>query len=259
MRILLALLTGFSLQAAATVVVKPSVNEDLVPCNAGILHAGTELYGSDYIQVQYEDMNVVATHPSHFRANTLQSNPTVGDYQVLFSDSDSWSSKITQLSFNLSTEKTGAAYFVDFCYLGPIENLKNMGHSKKDLSEGIYTLTASVSSTDLTSNNSYRTQVDLQTKVEFICDLRKRGKNQDPRVATELEPTGTMDADALAYADFSRMGTSGVAFEKDLNNQNSQVPRFCRLRVSFLESVVTDRSNVLSNAETTVFLDIQQN
>ncbi|MNS53782.1 hypothetical protein D3C72_865500 [compost metagenome] len=256
---------GWSLQSlASSVYVRPSVSEGLFPCNAGIVHAGTEIKGNDFIEVQYEDLTVAESHPARFRADTLASNSSVTDYQLIFSSTDIWNRKITSLAFNFSTEKTGAAYFVDFCYLGPIEDLKGNGNgngngNKKDASEGIYTLDSSLTANNLTSEVSYRTQVGLQAKLEFICDLRKRGNAQSARSSSALAPTGTMEADSAFYDNFSPISSTGLAFEKDLNSTTPTVPRFCRLRASFLESTITDRSNGATNAEMTVYLNIQKN
>lgn len=244
------------------VYVRPSVSEGLFPCNAGIVHSGSEIKGNDFIELQYEDLTVAESHPAHYRADTLASNSAVAAYQTVFLNADIWNRKITSLAFNFSTEKTGAAYFVDFCYLGPIEDLKGNGNgngNKKDESEGIYTLDSSLTANNLTSEVSYRTQVGLQAKLEFICDLRKRGTVQNARSASTLAPTGTLEADAAFYGDFTPISSTGLAFEKDLNTTTPTVPRFCRLRASFFEASITDRSNGSTNAEMTVYLNIQKN
>ena len=202
-------LLGFALlilgmNAHAAVYVRPSVSEGLFPCNAGIVHATTGVAGNDYIQVAYDDLTVAENHPARQRADSLASNPNNSEYQVLFASSDVWNRNITSLIFNFSTEKTGAAYFVDFCYLGPIEDIKGNGNGKKDMSEGIYTLDSSLTATSLTTETNYRTSVGLQTKIEFICDLRKRGSSQSARTSSTLAPTGALEADSAFYSNFVR-------------------------------------------------------
>lgn len=283
--LIIALFGCFALSASASVVVKPNVAEGLFACNAGILHprpngqvclsntdARTcnpstdancvcfqETAGSDTVLAQYEDMSVPDTHPAHFRATNVQSKGASSDYQSLFAESDVWLRKITNLKFDLASELTGARYYVDFCYLGPVENQQIVNKKTKDLSEGIYSLNATVSSTILEGDTLYRDSARLRAKVEFVCDLRQTGKQDAPRKPEELAPDkNTLESNSSYYMDDQSLNSNGLSIQQNLNGNTKQVPRFCRLRASFTEGSMTLRSHDSANTEMTVFIDIQQ-
>jgi hypothetical protein len=261
--IIIIALLGMSLVTYGQVSVTTSSNEDLYACNAGILHAGQALRGTDYIHVQYEDTTVAVDHPAHLRGGNLESEPTSTTYQTLFASNLIWFRRITNLNFSFSTEKTGASYFVDFCYLGPIEDKKSNGNGngnangKKDLSEGRYNLISSLSSTNLDGETIYRDQVKLQAKVDVICDLRQKGALIAPRLLAETTPL-LPETDISSYNDFYVISTSGLASEQNLNQSSIQVPRFCIIRASFAESQITTRSFNSANTEMAIYLDIQK-
>ncbi|MBS1970444.1 MAG: hypothetical protein JSU04_09050 [Bdellovibrionales bacterium] len=282
----LALMSGLlTVSAAASVVVKPNVAEGLFACNAGVLHprlngqvclSNTDARtcdptkdancvcfqdsaGKDIVNAQYEDMSVPDTHPAHFRATNVESRASSSDYQSLFADADVWLRKITTLKFDLASELTGSRYYVDFCYLGPVENLQLVNKKMKDLSEGIYTLNATVSSTSLEGDTLYRDSARLRAKVEFVCDLRESGKQNKPRKSDELAPDkNTLEANSSYYMDEQSLNSNGLSIQQNLNGNVIQVPRFCRLRASFAEGAITLRSHESANTEMTVFIDIQQ-
>lgn len=277
MKIILTFFVFASLNASATITIKPSVTEDLFPCNAGIMHpastatscvnqttgrscspsddtqcvCSSAANGSDYLQVSYEDMSVSMDSSAHYRGSTLESKASQNTFQTLFGESLVWNRRITELRFNFGTEFTGASYFVDFCYLGPVENIQGVGPAKVDLSEGIYILNASLSSSNVPQA--------MAAKVDFICDLRGRGEATSARPGAQVAPTTTsLEADSSFYSDESPLSANGLSIEQNLNGQKKQVPRFCRLRATFHENAQKVRANGSGNTEMTVYLDIHK-
>ncbi|MGE0633022.1 MAG: hypothetical protein AB7O96_11475, partial [Pseudobdellovibrionaceae bacterium] len=175
------------------------------------------------------------------------------NYVELFPSTQPWTQKITGLEFKFESELYGARYFVDFCYLGP--SPKNNGNGK-DQTVGVYEMNAMLSAQEL-AGASYIGISRLVHKTELKCDLRNEGNQTEGRADSVLSPVGgSIEVDSSYFSDWSQFSSSALSFEARINSHELKVPRFCKVRVYFRESVTTARLHRGIGSEVTVDIDI---
>lgn len=255
----LAAASLWNLQAQASLAT-PLAVDSLFVCNAGIMHSANEVVsGTDSIVLQYEDPTMPPESDARFLSKTLsaqtESNPsTVAMFPV---ESDLWIHQITRSQFDFTTEKFGARYFVDLCYRGP-EKVVVPG-SPTDITEGIYTLDLQVNLNDPTVNGkSYRTTASLATQIETACDLRARGSSTNPRQATEVGVTA-LERDSWYMSNQASWNSNSLNFQVTLNDSVRSVPRFCKIRISFIERASgVLRDSTMTPRDVNIFVNVDR-
>lgn len=176
--------------------------------------------------------------------NTLTINRTSGEstFERLFSGTGEWNKQITSLAFNFASNRYGAEFYLDVCYRGP-----QVRHSQQGGTTPNHLLSLQSTITDLVA--SYSAASDLHVKAEATCDLQGEGNITYPansNVETENEIAGLIsggDIDISSlYTSFSTGQTMSLITEY-INTGNNHLPRFCKIRFSFLE-------NMRNNTET---------
>lgn len=158
----------------------------------------------------------------------------------------------------------GSAQNGDYCYGEPSatsnsnndnenadSNNNGQTNSKlpKDLSEGIYTLSAFLAA----GNSKYIQNSNLYVKFQYACTFRstKQGVSE-----SGADNNINIDAAPGIYTPFN---TSQMAmYEAQLNTMVKLVPRYCVIRFDFKESSTNVRQYKIDDTDFTVGLDIQK-
>ncbi len=201
-------------------------------------------YSQDFFNVSYADW---ADNGSPMPTVSTTGITATNDlFARIFANKDEWGKQITALSFNLGSERYGAEFYLDVCYRGPQINYAGNGASNK------FAMNAQSTVTDLISGNglSYSTLADLKVKVTATCDLQGVGDYTGPATddATFHQITGVTGGDKSFSTSYTSFGAgANLSLVKDwINNSNSQSPRFCKIRYSFIENMRNNASDLQS-------------
>ncbi|AHZ86813.1 hypothetical protein Bb109J_c0674 [Bdellovibrio bacteriovorus] len=276
MKALLAiLLTAFSIPAVAAVDVSvSSSSDDIFVCNVTrTAWPQSPTPGSFSGSVDYVDLNSPATSPWRNRSVGLAFDDSTNQ---LFSFGNQWLSRITRLNMSFSYETMGVGYKVHVCYLGPLYqckgnngnggghgygNCKNNGNNgngngngnsnEDDLSERIYSLAANVRN----SANAYTAAANLYYRVTTSCDLRS--SRLDARQENQVSPGDSMQVDYSYTTNWAAFDGTFRDNVMVLNaNWPQRVPKFCEVVFEFKEASAAPRSNVLTDNEIELAVDI---
>ena len=266
LRMSLFLFTGCLLFMAAPVTVKGGnlqvmggwFGDDIFPCNAGISHPpaaadvcykpGTKTTCDPQTDIgsclcySSSGGDSVSAHASPIFANGTSKNyglssstATNATSNSLFANS--WENRIEELKFNLSSERFGTKYFVDFCYLGPIQVMVKDDSGTRDMTWGNYYITATGTLTDVILGNAAYSQIaGLNVSMEVRCDLRNHGRLWGPRVPAERAPSADIDDPDFFYSTSNMSVISSFSISTMINRSAFDVPRFCTIRYIFSET-----------------------
>ncbi|WP_374034928.1 pilus assembly protein [Bdellovibrio bacteriovorus] len=273
--LLVTLIAVFSCPALAQVdVTVSSSSEDIFVCN--VTRTASPMApspGSFPGSVSYEDLSSPVSSPWRNRSVGLALNE---DSDKLFSFGNQWLSRITRLKMSFSYETMGVGYKVHICYLGPLAqckgnngngeghgygNCKNNGNNgngvgngntgEEDFSERIYSLAANVRN----SANAYTAAANLYYRVTTSCDLRS-GRT-DTRQANQVSPGDSMQVDYSYTTNWAAFDGTFRDNVMVLNaNWPQRAPKFCEVVFEFKEASAAARSNVLTDNEIELSVDI---
>lgn len=151
------------------------------------------------------------------------------DFARIFQGNTEWGKQLTSLTYNFGSSRYGAEFYLDVCYRGPQVRQQGSPNHVVDLHATI---------TDLVTTN-YSALSDLNVKVTSVCDLQGEGSEQGiPTLATnQISGIGGADVTlSTSYVSFASGATLNLL--KDwINNGNNHIPRFCKVRFSFLENM----------------------
>lgn len=93
----------------------------------------------------------------------------VENFNMLFSNPDSFEKQLTHLEFNLASERYGAKYFLDVCYRGADIDFTALADANIALS---YLVKSQVTVTDIADGDApkYQNVADLILKTKVVCD-----------------------------------------------------------------------------------------
>lgn len=193
-------------------------------------------YRMDFMKAKYGAFNGASPLP-----NNLVKEAGATAYNTLFTDANTWGTRIEELSFNLGSERYGAKYFVDICYHGSqIEYFENNVPAP-------HALYGEVLETDLSPNPalSYRTLSSLAASAEWSCDKQGEGSYVYARNSNGLYDTfdnevtlGGKDIHG-SVAPSPLTGNTKTLLDTWVN-QDSHSPRFCKVRYYFDETAVNN-------------------
>ena len=274
--------------ASATFVVTPTISEDLYACNAGISHPKpsgdlcmfqdtnqacskascngdsncetrcvcySDVVAGDRFSVNYEDLLMPESSGARFRGAMKSVQGNGSNFNTLFNTSEIWTKKITSLHFDFSSERYGTKYFVDFCYLGPIESIIPGTTPAVDASWGAYRLGGSISISQLLGSNGYYQSSGLKGQMSYDCDLRENGSQIYPRGSSEITPGGSLEVDTSYASSLTSFTSSALYYDSPINTYIKAVPRFCRLRV-YLQETLISKPRDLQNANSEMTVDL---
>jgi hypothetical protein len=178
-------------------------------------------------------------------------------FNRIFADRNEWDKQLTKLSFNLGSERYGAEFYLDVCYRGPqIEYF--MADSLSDTPN--FELKAQATVTDINTNNgmNYSSLADLKVKATAVCDQQGYGDyvyasdtngHYDNAFAHEIYNDMTISGGQyvreVSYTGFNT-GSNLYLINEYINSGNTNTPRFCKIRYSFIENKRNDGSDLLS-------------
>jgi hypothetical protein len=239
-----------------------SSSPSVYPCDAGLrhdAHASAICYNRDTQEActpstSTESQDCVCTGPASqenvmdsmiaetadwsdngdIPANTSPATVVAGEstYSRIFSGNTEWTKKITNLTFNFGSSRYGTEFYLDVCYRGPqIRAQGNPNHA--------VVLNSTI--TDLVSAN-YSDLSDLNVKVTVNCDLQGQGSQQGIPDLLTNQISGITGGDinhSTEYSSFAS-GATLTLLNEWVNNGNKNIPRFCKIRYSFLENMRND-------------------
>jgi len=236
-----------------------SSGPSIYACDAGLMHsphASTVCYDRE-TQVactpstSNEDQNCICSGPSSEEhkmdnlvattadwsdnggvpTNTSSAAVAAGSSSLarVFSGNTEWSKQITSLVFNFGSSRYGSEFYLDVCYRGP--QVKQQGTPNH-----VMALHSTI--TDLVAAN-YSELSDLNVKVTATCDLQGEGSQQGVPDMLTNQISGITGGDvslSTEYASFASGATMNLLTDW-INNGNNHIPRFCKVRFSFLENI----------------------
>ncbi|MES2768054.1 MAG: hypothetical protein V4596_02825 [Bdellovibrionota bacterium] len=249
MRTLIYLLSIlFSTVAVATTTPPPV--DTIYPCSIGTRHAdnGMERKGG-------LDRGIFTSDQGKFAVSS-----TYGQGVFSVASVSPWITHLDNLQFDLSTESYGTQYYVEFCYLGPQENLQTSYNNQvSDASKDIYSVSIDIDIRNLVKNNvAYAEKARLLSKYEVTCDLRGMGQNLKPRAPGEL-PSGVAIESDISWSSGQLPIFNGyLNFESPINQSPATTPRFCSIRIYFTEGAKTLRNykDILQDFQ--IFVDVKK-
>jgi hypothetical protein len=143
-----------------------------------------------------------------------------------------WMKQLRTLEFNFGSSRFGTEFYLDICYRGPQVRGGNPNHQ--------IVLQSTV--TDLLTA-TYSTDSDLNVKASVVCDLQNQGTNQGIPSSTDSLSSG-IESDfsfSTTYTNFSA-GSTLALIDQALNNGSPSIPRFCKIRYTFLENSRNDEN-----------------
>lgn len=149
--------------------------------------------------------------------------------------SNEWLKQLRTLEFNFGSSRYGSEFYVDICYRGAQVRGGNPNHQ----------IVLQTTVTDLLAA-TYSTDSDLNVKASVECDLQNVGTFQGAPTSTDNLASG-IEVDfsySTSYTDFSTGATQGL-MDRALNNGSPNVPRYCKIRYTFLENSRND-TDILS-------------
>jgi hypothetical protein len=257
---------AFSLLSSSAFAVNLQFNFDvnssgpsIYACDAGLrheAHASTICYDRETQQAcspstSGEDQNCICSGPSaeeHKMDNMVAGTadwsdnggaPTnVGTASVpagdssfarIFAGNSEWNKQITSLVFNFGSSRYGSEFYLDVCYRGP--QVRQQGSPN-------HAIALHSTITDLVAAN-YSELADLNIKVTATCDIQGEGTHQGLPDLQANQITGVTGGDVTHttdYASFASGATLNLLTEW-INNGNNRIPRFCKVRFSFIEDI----------------------
>lgn len=213
-------------------------NGQLYACNAGIAHPAQDLAGTDSIQVKYDDLSVAEDSPVRVRGNNISADFS-DSYKVLFGGNSFWLSMISKLEIGLSSEKLGSRYYIDYCYVAPKASGPQLVQTN-----GIYQLNSSLGFSSL-DQGRYVNDAGVTATMYVYCDLAGVGsKTKMDADVSNLAQNG-MDRDLITSSNSASVGSQVIQFQKILNSNYMNTPRACIVRMLFVETKNTPRSNTV--------------
>lgn len=149
--------------------------------------------------------------------------------------SSEWLKQLRTLEFNFGSSRYGSEFYLDICYRAPQVRGGNPNHN----------IILQTTVTDLLAA-TYSTDSDLNVKASVECDLQNVGTNQGAPTSTDDLSAGIENdfSFSTAYTDFAA-ATNLVLMDRALNNGSPNVPRYCKIRYTFLENSRND-ANLLA-------------
>lgn len=246
--------------AACSVSLCPSVGECNCVCTGGASNGDGE-YRQDFLKATYADWT---ENGSYVPAGSVTASVSAQEasFARIFTGTDEFDKQLTNLSFNLGSERYGAEFYLDVCYRGPqIEYFQSYGTQTNSDSNFFpnFAIKLQATVTDLVSANGlkYSQLADLQIKSEVTCDVQGVGTYIYAHSGTDATTNPTYD-NALAHTIVGVSGgdknfsTNYVAFNAGanvsllndwINLGNAETPRFCKVRYTFIENA---RENLAS-------------
>lgn len=237
-------------------VVDSQTGEQLYACNARIRHVSTgneqECFSLSTGEVCYPENvqpgdaacvcrsktnygDLLTAETKNGKIQTVAAGP---QWDSLVPAAESFGNQLRNIDVALGSESLGAEYTVTFCYAGPEERLKqktSKNEQDQDLSEGKYRLDVSL------AGLNYGRALDA-VSFRYVCDHRDQGNYGQPRKKNDIAPpSGRVEEDNGYETIFFGNGANNgdtVRFAKDeliLNQNSSQVPRFCVFEFQFRE------------------------
>ncbi len=210
--------------------------------------------------------NITDTNPQTFTRSAYID----GTWNSAFSnDSDTWNSRIKDLSFELGSELYGAEYFVDVCYRGPQIEYFADGVSINSA------IQAQASATDFLATNpnpgdnsrdgliipgtvdgkTYTDLAGLQVKAYYTCDLQgvgtykyaHNGSSALSGTYNTVANEASFNFDSSGYpvsggdsfgnsGAFTNLAGSGLDLINSILVSGTHSPRFCKIRYVFTET-----------------------
>jgi hypothetical protein len=163
--------------------------------------------------------------------NTATTTVTAGDtsFARVFTGNTEWTKQLTSLVFNFGSTRYGTEFYLDVCFRGP--QVKQQGTPN-------HVAVLNTTITDLVAAN-YSDLSDLNVKATVTCDLQGEGTQQGlPDLATN-QISGISGGDVVLTTDYASFASGAtMTLLKDwINNGNNHIPRFCKVRFSFLENM----------------------
>ncbi len=241
--LILASFLGISL-AEASVTVKPK-SHIFYACNAGVSQTSSvPLAGINSVAVQFENLLVSEDSPVRFRGNTVVGDFS-GTFTTLASGNQYWGMKLNSLNFAFSTERTGARYYVDYCYVGP-----QLSGPQLNDAYGIYELDLSIFLADF-GDSGYGQSVGLTTQSVIVCDLANTGNKRQMNASVQEIVQSGFDRDFQTSTAEAPLASQVLQISKVLNSQVRNIPRACVVRMIFAETVSEQRSTGMMTEVTT--------
>jgi hypothetical protein len=141
-----------------------------------------------------------------------------------------WTKQLRSLEFNFGSSRYGTEFYLDVCYRGPQVRGGNPNHE----------IFLQTTVTDLLAA-TYSFDSDLNVKASVECDLQNQGSSQGiPLSSDDLSSGIEVDFSySTEYQSFSS-GLTQVLMDRALNNGSPNIPRYCKIRYTFLENSRND-------------------
>lgn len=163
--------------------------------------------------------------------NTSTSTVVAGDssFSRIFSQNSEWTKQLTSLVFNFGSTRYGSEFYLDVCYRGP--QVKQQGTPNH-----VIALHSTI--TDIVAAN-YSALADLNIKITATCDLQSEGTQQGIPDLLTNQITGVSGGDVSFTTDYASFASGATLnlLNDWVNNGNNHIPRFCKVRFSFLENM----------------------
>ena len=216
-------------------------------CTGGIAGNGQEKL--DMIQAKYADWSENGSY-SQSGVTSVAVHADSNNFNRIFQWKNEWGKQLTSLSFNLGSERYGTEFYLDVCYRGPqIEYWQAYQTVNQTNGNGFpnFFIKLQATVTDIVSNNGlrYTNLADLKVKSTVICDVQGQGSfvyahdnngNYDNAYAHDLLDLNGGEKNFFNnYVSFN--GGANINLLNDwINYGNANVPRFCKVRYSFIEN-----------------------
>lgn len=213
-------------------------------------------YKQDYLKTSYAPW----TDNGEVPYNTVHKTVSAGKehFNRVFPLRAEWDHQLTNLSFNLGSERYGAEFYVDICYRGPqIEYWKAYKDTHLPLNDyPNFAVKAQSTITDLITSNGlkYSKLSDLKVKAIVTCDLQGAGLFQTAEVYNHYDLSQAHEIYDISSPDYNRMtgfqpfnaGSNLFLINDWINLGNGKTPRFCKVRYVFRENRRDDYSHPLA-------------
>lgn len=221
----------------------------------------------DYLRASYATWTDNGEYAGTSTSKSLYAKE--GSFNELFNVNakEEWTSQLTKLEFDLGSERYGAEFYLDVCYRGPqIEYYyaqQNGGFSgtPSGYEYPNFAAKAQATVTDIVAANGlrYSQLADLKVKADMVCDQQGKGTyiyagSGNPATGTTYDQilndivgitvTGGQYTKSVPYRAFNN-ASSLYLIDEFINANNAFVPRFCKVRYTFIENRRND-SNLLA-------------
>lgn len=230
-------------------------------CTGGASNGDGE-YRQDFLKASYADWTENGSYaPSSVTSGAVSAQEA--GFARIFTATNEWDKQITNLSFNLGSERYGTDFYLDVCYRGPqIEYFQHYGtQTNSDVNFfPNFAIKLQATVTDLVSSNGlkYSTLADLKVKTEVTCDVQGLGAYVYAYSGSSTNPvydnaqahqllgvTGGDKNFSSNYVAFNA-GSNLLLLNDWVNQGNAKTPRFCKVRYSFIENARNNSVNPLA-------------